>query len=72
MPKLAPIKRKDLIYYLRQLGFDGLFPGGNHQYMQKGSLKIRVPNPHKSEIGKNLLLDILKQADIEREVWEKL
>lgn len=72
MPKLAPIKRKDLIYYLRQLGFDGLFPGGNHQYMQKGSLKVRVPNPHKSEIGKNLLLDILKQADIEREVWEKL
>lgn len=72
MPKLAPIKRKDLIYYLRQLGFDGLFPGGNHQYMQKGNLKVRVPNPHKSEVGKNLLLDLLKQADIERDVWEKL
>jgi predicted RNA binding protein YcfA (HicA-like mRNA interferase family) len=72
MPKLAPIKRKDLIYYLRQLGFDGLFPGGNHQYMQKDNLKVRVPNPHKSEIGKNLLLDILKQANVERDVWEKL
>ena len=35
MPKLAPIKRKDLIYYLRQLGFDGPYPGGNHQYMKK-------------------------------------
>lgn len=72
MPKLAPIKRKDLIYYLRQLGFEGLYPGGNHQYMQKGNLKVRVPNSHKSEIGKNLLLDILKQADIETDQWEKL
>lgn len=72
MPKLAPIKRKDLIYYLRQIGFEGLNPGGNHQYMQKGDLKVRIPNPHKSDIGKNLLIEILKQANIERSVWEKL
>ena len=72
MPKLAPIKRKDLIYYLRQLGFDGPDSGGNHQYMQKGNLKVRVPNPHKSDIGKNLLAEILKQAEIERSIWEKL
>ncbi len=72
MPKLAPIKRKDLIHYLRQLGFDGLNPGGNHQYMQKGVLKVRIPNPHKSDIGKNLLIEILKQAKIERSDWEEL
>lgn len=72
MPKLAPIKRKDLIYYLRQLEFDGPNSGGNHQYMQKGTLKVRIPNPHKSEIGKNLLAEILKQANIERSVWEEL
>ncbi len=72
MPKLAPVKRKDLIYYLRQLGFDGPNSGGNHQYMQKGILKVRIPNPHKSDIGKNLLAEILKQANIERNIWEKL
>ncbi len=72
MPKLAPIKRKDLIYCLRQLGFDGPNSGGNHQYMQKGILKVRIPNPHKSDIGKNLLAEILKQANIERSVWEEL
>jgi hypothetical protein len=32
MPHVGPIKRKDLIYYLRQLGFEGPYPGGNHQY----------------------------------------
>ena len=72
MPKLAPIKRKDLIYYLRQLGFNGPDSGGNHQYMQKDILKVRIPNPHKSGIGKNLLAEILKQANIERSVWEEL
>ena len=37
MPALAPIKRNDLIYYLRRLGFDGPYSGGNHQFMRKGS-----------------------------------
>ncbi len=72
MPKLASIKRKDLIYYFRQLGFDGPYAGGNHQYMQKSGLKVRIPNPHKSDIGKNLLIEILKQAKIEKSVWEEL
>ena len=72
MPKLTPIKRKDLIYYLRQFGFDGPFAGGNHQYMKKSALKIRIPNPHQSEISKNLLIRILKQANIEESVWKNL
>ena len=72
MPKLAPIKRKDLIYYLRQLGFDGPFSGGNHQFMKKDTLKIRIPNPHQSDIGKTLLTNILRQANVEKSVWEDL
>lgn len=72
MPKITPIKRKDLIYYLRQLGFDGLISGGNRQYLKKDSLKVRIPNPHQGEISKNLLIRILKQAKIERKVWEDL
>jgi len=72
MPKLAPIKRKGLIYYLRQLGFDGPNSGGNHQFMKKGALKIYIPNPHQSEIGRDFLIRILKQANIERKTWEDL
>ncbi|MCY7348628.1 MAG: type II toxin-antitoxin system HicA family toxin [Pyrinomonadaceae bacterium] len=72
MPKLAPIKRKDLIYCLRQLEFDGPFSGGNHQYMKKATLKVRIPNPHQSEISKELLIRLLKQANVEKETWENL
>ena len=72
MPKPGPIKRQDLIHNLRKLGFEGPFSGGNHQYMVKGELKVALPNPHRGDIGRGLLLQILRQADIEREDWEKL
>lgn len=31
MPRLGPIKRNDLIRYLKQLGFQGPYSGGKHQ-----------------------------------------
>lgn len=72
MPKVGPIKRKDLIYYVGKLGFDGPYPGGNHEFMLKGELKVYIPNPHEGEISRELLARILKQAGIERTEWERL
>lgn len=72
MPVFGPIKRKDLIDYLRQLGFEGPYSGGKHQYLVKGQLRIAIPNPHQGEIGRELLARILRQAGIEREEWERL
>jgi len=40
--------------------------------MKKDALKIRLPNPHQSEIGKDFPIRILKQAEIDRNVWEDL
>lgn len=68
MPHLGPIKRRDLIYYLKQMGFEGPYPGGNHQYM----VNITIPNPHKGDIGEALVVKILKQAKIDRATWEEL
>lgn len=72
MPKITSIKRKDLIKNFRKLGFDGPFSGGNHDYLKKDNLKIRIPNPHQGDISKGLLLRILKQAGIEKDTWENL
>ena len=72
MPRLGPIKRKDLIRRLRWLGFDGPFSGARHQFMVNGDITIRIPNPHQSDIGKELLSRILRQAGIDRADWEKL
>ena len=72
MPKFGLVKRKDLIRYLRQLNFTGPFSGGKHQFMVKENLKVRIPNPHKSDIDKNLLNEILKEIGIDKTKWEEL
>jgi predicted RNA binding protein YcfA (HicA-like mRNA interferase family) len=72
MPPFGPIKRSDLIRYLRQLGFEGPYPGGNHQYMKREVQRLAIPNPHQGDISRNLLSRILRQAGISREEWERL
>ena len=40
--------------------------------MVKGQLRVRIPNPHKRDIGINLLKQVLKEAGIDRATWGKL
>jgi len=47
---------------LRQLGFRGPYSGGKHQFMVKEHLRVRIPNPHRGDIGQNLLRAILREA----------
>ena len=72
MPKFGSVKRKELIYYLRQLGFIGPYSGRKHQFMVKDGLRVRIPNPHRGDIGKNLLKRILREAGIDKVEWEAL
>lgn len=70
MPSFGPISRRDLVRALRRLGFDGPFVGGRHEYMARGSVRVRVPNPHRGDIGVGLLAEMLREAEISREEWE--
>ena len=72
MPRFGPIKRKDLIRFLKRLGFTGPVSGGKHQFMVRADVTLRVPNPHRADIGADLLARILRQAGISREEWERL
>jgi predicted RNA binding protein YcfA (HicA-like mRNA interferase family) len=72
MPRLGPIKRRDLIRYFRQIGFEGPFSGGRHPFMVKGDITVRLPNPHESDIGREFLARILRQAHVGKEDWEKI
>ena len=63
------------------LGFEGPFPGGKprnevirgkHQFMKNGALKIRIPNPHQSDIDTSLLKRILRQAEIGEDDWNRV
>lgn len=72
MPTFGPISRRDLIYYLKKLGFEGPLSGSKHQYMTKGDMAVRLPNPHGSDIGRGLLAEVLRQAQIDKQDWETL
>jgi predicted RNA binding protein YcfA (HicA-like mRNA interferase family) len=70
MPPFGPIKRRDLISGLRRLGFDGPYSGGKHQFINRGEVTVRIPNPHQGDIGRELLARILRQASVTKDEWE--
>lgn len=72
MPPFGPVSRRMLIRSLRQLGFTGPYAGGAHEYMERGTTKLPLPNPHTGDISRGLLARILREAGISREAWERL
>lgn len=72
MPTFGPIKRRELVRSLKKAGFDGPYSGGKHEFMVRGETTLRIPNPHESDIGRDLLSRILRQAGISKEEWENL
>ncbi len=72
MTRLAPVSRRELVRRLRDLGFDGPFSGGRHQFMVRDGLRLVLPNPHRGEIGVALLRRILRHAGIDPREWTQL
>jgi len=71
VPKLSPVPRRELVRKLKALDFDGPYPGGKHQWMRKGTVRIIVPNPHVGDIDPGLIRRMLQQAGISVEDWNK-
>lgn len=72
MPSFGPVSRRELVDVLRRLGFQGPYSGGRHQFMQRSNVSVTLPNPHQSDIGRELLARILRQAGVAREDWERI
>lgn len=70
MPSAISLRR--LIQRFHALGFEGPLSGGKHLFMKKGTLKVRVPNPHRGDISAGLVNEILKQAGIDTREWNNL
>lgn len=65
------ISNRELIKRLRTFGFAGPNSGTKHMFMTRDGFKLRIPNPHKGDISRFLLSEVLKQAGIKREEWDK-
>ena len=72
MTKISPISFNDLVKKLKIFGYKGPFSGGKHLFMIKDDIRLTIPNPHKkSGISIDLLIRILKNAEISKEEWLK-
>ncbi len=72
MPRFGPISQRGLVRALRKSGFAGPVSGTRHAFMTKGALKLRIPNPHQGDIGRDLVARILREAGISRDDWEAI
>ncbi len=61
-----------MIQKFRKFGFDGPYSGGRHLFIIKGNLKVHIPNPHRGDINKHLIAEILKQAGISFKNWNNV
>jgi predicted RNA binding protein YcfA (HicA-like mRNA interferase family) len=61
--------RDELIRKLKRLGFVGPISGTRHAMMRRGTLTLRIPNPHGTDIRIGLLRTILRQAAITDDEW---
>ena len=53
MAALSPVSRRELVRKLKRLGFEGPFPGGKHEWMRRGGLRLTIPNPHPGSIDQD-------------------
>lgn len=60
---------RELLRKFHQLGWIGPIAGGRHPYMRRGTRTVRIPNPHRTDIGISLLRVILRQAGITDDEW---
>jgi len=66
------ISIRKLVQKFRQLGFCGPYSGGRHFFMERGDIRVRIPNPHGSDISVSLLHEILRQAGVSKTEWESV
>ena len=57
---------------MKDLGWEGPYPGGKHMQLRKDGQRVTIPNPHKGELDWSLTKRILDQAGIDHDEWDKL
>ncbi len=76
MSRWAPCKRRDFVRRLRELGFDGPFSGGRHQFVTFQEHRLAIPSNEEYSVAQlRVLLSEVKEIigrQIPLEEWTKL
>ncbi len=55
MGRLAPISVRELIRKLREFGWEGPYHKGKHPHMVQNGRRLKIPNPHGTDISGDLI-----------------
>jgi predicted RNA binding protein YcfA (HicA-like mRNA interferase family) len=71
MPRLTPLKPKEVIEKLHRLGYDGPFPGGRHSRMVHPSSGKIIPIPIHGgrDVSIGVIRAIIREVGITPEAW---
>lgn len=73
MTKLVPISGKKMCKIAEKLGFQKIHQVGSHvRYVHPDGRKTTIPVHANEELGKGLLLEILRQMDLDRDTYDQL
>ncbi len=73
MPKLSPIRGRELITKLEKIGFQNIHQKGSHVRMvHSDGRKTTIPLHSGEKVGIGLLRKILRDVNITRNEFEKL
>jgi predicted RNA binding protein YcfA (HicA-like mRNA interferase family) len=71
--KLVPVSGRELCKLVEKLGFQKVHQVGSHvRYVHPDGRKTTIPVHGNEDLGKGLILEILKQIKLTREDFEKL
>lgn len=71
--KLVPISGREMCKIVEKLGFQRLHQKGSHiRYVHPDGRKTTIPIHGNEDLGKGLILEILKQIKITRDEFEKV
>jgi predicted RNA binding protein YcfA (HicA-like mRNA interferase family) len=74
MPKLSPLKARQVVRKLRKLGFTGPIPGGRHMRMvnmESGQI-IPIPMHKGKDVSVGLIRAIIREVGITPDEWSQL
>ena len=73
MPKLNLISGKQFCKILEKIGFEKIYGKGSHvRFKHSDGRRTVIPVHANEDLGKGLLLEILKQIKISKEEYEEL
>ncbi|HLD58150.1 MAG TPA: type II toxin-antitoxin system HicA family toxin [archaeon] len=73
VPRLIPVSGKEMSRLLEKIGFQKVHQVGSHaRFIHSDGRKTVVPIHGNEELGIGLIKEILKQAKISRQEYEKL